>query len=281
MIALLTDSTSDLPFKQAEQLGVQVVPLSVKMQGKTLQDWREVDPDAVYDHQKAGGTVATSPASISSFVATYKQLLETHEQLVSIHISAQLSDTVKHARRAAEELGATDRILVIDSGLASIPLTEAVLVAQQVMQAGGDFARVNAAVRAVRQQGQAEFTVPSLEYLRRGGRISRTQELMGNLMNLRPVLNFQQGALHPVRRVKPEVALQDIIERLEHQFGNTPVSVAVAHAGRDPVKLNVMRQAIGRSSLKVHRGRFQLIGPVIGAHVGPGMYGVSAAPADI
>ncbi|UQN06064.1 DegV family protein [Deinococcus sp. QL22] len=276
MLAVLTDSTCDLHPDTARQLGIHTVSLSVNLGARSLLDWQEVDPDAVYDHLRAGGSVSTEPVTTDAFEAAYRTLLQTHEQIISIHISGQLSETVKHAREAAERLGAAQRIHIVDSGLASAPLAEAVIAARETVQAGGTAEAARQAVETVGRDLHAEFTVPSLEYLRRGGRIGRAQEFFGNVLGMRPVLAFTNGQLKAIRRVRATGATQELLEALKVRYGTTPLSVTIAHAGRDPVRIAELRAAMIASGLNVAKGRVQLMGPVVGAHVGPGTYGFMA-----
>jgi DegV family protein with EDD domain len=276
--AVLTDSTCDLPPEQALKLGLHVIPLTVQLQERRLLDWQEIDPDAVYDHMRTGGTATTAPVAAAAFAERYRQLLATHDGVVSIHLSGKLSETVNNARQAAESLGETGRITVIDSELASTPLAEAALAVRDVLQAGGDGEAARRAVEAMRGQMQAEFSVASLEYLRRGGRIGRAQALVGNMLGVRPILQFDHGELKAVRRIRASQAAEDMLDQLCQKFGREAVSVSIVHAGRDTGRLSAMRQAVTRSGLNVRQGRVQLMGPVIGAHVGPGTYGFLARP---
>lgn len=196
--------------------------------------------------------------------------------MLSLHLSGQLSATAEHARQAARALNTEDRVRVVDSGLASIALAEAAIAALEAVQAGGDLQAALAAALTTGRDLQVEFTVPTLEYLRRGGRLSRTQELLGNMLGVRPILGFQDGRLQAVRRVRAASATRDILARLEERFGRDPVAVTIGHAGRDPGRIAELKAAIDASRLKVVRGRLQLLGPVIGAHVGPGTYGLLA-----
>ncbi|WP_322618484.1 DegV family protein [Deinococcus terrestris] len=274
----MTDSTCDLAPETARQLGLHVVPLRVVMGGRTLLDWQEVDPDAVYDHQRSGGQVDTEPATQAAFERVYRELLGTHDAILSLHISGHLSATAAHARQAAQALGAGHRIQVLDSGFASLPLAEAALAAREAIDRGGDLAAAKQAVTGIQNSLMAEFSVPTLEYLRRGGRLSRTQEFIGNMLGVRPVLRFDAGRLKAVRRVRAAQATGDILTQLEAQFGREPVAVTIGHAGRDAARIAELRSAVQASGLNVVRGRLQLLGPVIGAHVGPGTYGLLARP---
>lgn len=278
MIAVLTDSTCDLPPDSARQLGIHLVPLTVNIRQRSMLDWQEVDPDAVYDHMKSGGMATTAPVAVEAFAQKYTELLQNHEQVVSIHLSGKLSDTVRHARQAVSDLRLHGRVHVLDSELACTPLAEAVMAAHSAVQRGGRHEDALRAVQTVRESMFAEFSVASLEYLRRGGRIGRTQEFMANMLGIRPILRFNQGELKAVRRIKADQASGDMLEQVREKFGREPISVTIAHAGRDTGRISALRTAVGASGLNVRKGRLQLIGPVIGAHVGPGTYGFMACP---
>lgn len=279
MIAVLTDSTCDLPPGEARKRGIHIIPLTVRLQERELLDWQEIDPDAVYSHMRAGGTASTAPVAVAAFAARYRELLGTHDEVVSIHLSGRLSETVEHARRAATLLNMERRIHVVDSGLASGPLAEAALAARAAVLSGGDPARAIQAAGAVCAQMHAEFSVASLDYLRRGGRIGRAQALVGNALGLRPVLGFEGGELRALRRCKVEYAIADMLGGLRARFGEQPLCVSVLHAGRDSGRLQALRHAVTTSGLNVRQARMHLMGPVIGAHVGPGAFGFMARPA--
>lgn len=276
--AILTDSTCDLPAAQAQALGLEVIPLTVNMRGAQLRDWQDIEPDAVYDFMRSGGAISTVPVTQAQFEHKYRSLLASHERIFSVHLSGKLSETVRYARAAARNIGAEDRIFVIDAGVVGYPVTDAALTARQAAEAGADAATVEKAVEQWRQSMLAELSVPTLEYLRRSGRVSRMQELVGNALNLRPVLRFVDGGLAVNRRVRGEKALADMLEHLHQQFGQSPVNVVVAYAGRDPVRFTQLRAAVKKSELEVAQGRMQIMGPVVGAHVGPEAYSLMAYP---
>ncbi|MBX8464588.1 MULTISPECIES: DegV family protein [unclassified Deinococcus] len=280
MIAVVTDSTCDLHPDSARQLGIHVVPLQVHMRDRTLLDWQEVDPDAVYDHLRAGGTVTTSPVPADTFAARYRELLATHDQVISIHLSGKLSETVRHARQAAESTGESSRIHVLDSELACGPLAEVVMAARDAVQAGADLQAAAQAVHVTRNRIHSELSVATLDYLRRSGRIGRAQAFLGSVLGVRPILNFEAGQLKAVRRARVDQAAGDMLGNLRERFGTRPLSVTIMHAGRDTTRINALREAMTASGLNVQKGRVQLMGPVIGAHVGPGTYGFSALPLD-
>lgn len=278
MIAVLTDSTCDLHPDSAQQMGIRIVPLQVTMQERTMLDWLEIDPDAVYDHMRTGGAATTAPVSVSAFAEQYRQLLKTHDAVLSLHLSGKLSETVRNAQEAAQALGETSRIHVLDTEVAGGPLAELAMVARTHLNSSEDLQGATKAVLDARDRMYSEMSVASLEYLRRSGRIGRAQALLGNMLNLRPILAFDRGELKATRRVKVDQAATDMLDSIKGRLGNAPVSVTIMHAGRDTVRINALRTAMAASGLNVQRGRVQLMGPVIGAHVGPGTYGFTALP---
>lgn len=275
---LVTDSTCDMQPAEAHKLGINLVPLRVRVGDEGFLDWVEIDPDRVYQQQRDGATISTTPPSQQRFEDMYSRLLKQHDFIVSTHISSQLSDTVQHARKAAMALKASHRILVIDSGLASVALAESVLIIRHILQAGGDADAAQLAAQWVRHEIYSQFTMPTLEYLRRNGRISRSQEVMGNMLNMRPVMGFDNGRIKVIRRAKSNEALEDIIEHIRQKFGDQPLSIAIGHGGRDPERLAELSSAVDNSGLNIKFRRKQIIGAVIGTHVGPGFYGISATP---
>lgn len=278
MIALLTDSTSDLTPQAARQYGIHVQPLSVQLGGRHFLDWEEIDPDAVYDHLRQGGQAESAPPPAAALAARYRELLETHEQVVSVHISSDLSETVEHARAAVASLPDPSRVVVVDSRLATAPLAEVVLAAAESRTRGLSAAEIEAVIHRTRQEMLAEFSVATLAYLRRSGRLSRAAELVGNMLNVRPVLHFDDGRFGVLRRTREDQTAQSMLEDLRRKYGSEPVIATIAHAGRDPARISHLHAQLKRSGLNIRQGRIFLLGPVIGVHVGPGTYGVLARP---
>ena len=276
--AVVTDSTCDLGHLELSRLGVTCLPLTVHLEGQQFLDWTELDPEALYGRMRDGHQATTSPPSVEAFAAVYRPLLATGQKVLSIHLSSTISETVRHAREAVELLGAQEQVTVLDSGLASAGLAEYLLAAVRVRDQGGTLEDALAETTIVGETLFSEFVVPNLEFLRRGGRLSRAGLLLGNLTGLRPVLGFEQGQIVPRRRVRAQQAEENLIERLEQHAQGRPVALTVYLAGRDQARLQELQSAIRHSRLKVVRGRLQLIGCVVGAHVGPDTYGFVSVP---
>lgn len=278
MGVVVTDSTCDLPPEQARSLGIEVVPLTLYMRNMAMFDWEDADPDDVYAYMRSGHSISTAPVPPERFEKKYRELLEKHDFIVSLHLSGKLSDTVKNAHLAAHRLGATDRIYVIDTGLVGYPLTDAALMARQILKQGGTVGGIEKAIIQFRQDMLAELTVPTLDYLYRSGRIRRAEKVVGHLLGLRPVLRFEQGAFVLNRRVREDRAAEDMLDTFRERYGSEPLSVVVAHAGRSPQRFAELRALVKASGLNVVRGRVQVMGPAVGAHVGPGAYSLMAVP---
>ncbi|MGH7910704.1 MAG: DegV family protein, partial [Candidatus Dormibacteraceae bacterium] len=121
-VAIVTDSTSDLPGQLASELGVTVVPLVLTLDGQTYRDGVDIGPDDFYHRlERSGGTATTSQPSIGEFSAVYEKLLRDHEQVLSLHLSGTLSGTVESARQAAEMVGG-GRVTVVDTRFVSMAL---------------------------------------------------------------------------------------------------------------------------------------------------------------
>jgi DegV family protein with EDD domain len=282
VVGIVTDSTCELSADTLSGVGVRAVPLRVLMGSRVYRDWHDIGPEDVYRHMtedRGAAPPTTSPPDPEDFVAVFEQYLSVYDAVVSLHISEGLSETVRRARDAARALGAEDRIRVVDSRMGTAPLGELVLHAADLARSGMGPEAIEREVLAMRDAFTVRFTVKDLEYLRRGGRLSRAREVIGNLLGVRPVLTFENGRIVPSRMSRARSALSSMVSDLEEDFGPRPVKIVIAYGGRDRDGIEEVRGAIRASALKVRRGRVYQIGPVIGAHVGPGAVGIAAYPA--
>ncbi|MBB6096831.1 DegV family protein with EDD domain [Deinobacterium chartae] len=281
MIGVITDSTCDLAPNTLAQHGISTVPLEVRIGQDRFADWQDLEPGELYARLEAGATVETAPPEVARFEEAYRRHLAVYDHLISVHLSGQISQTVAHAREAARRIGESARIHIVDSGVVTAPLAELVIRASEAVSAGSPPEDILGLLDRIRAAQSSEFVVPTLEYLRRGGRLSRAGELLGNLLGMRPIITFADGHIVPARRVRQGQGLGSIIESLEAKFGREPLRVAIAYAGQDPDGIGRVRLALENSKLRVKKGRVQLIGAAVGAHVGPGTYGITATPLEV
>ena len=164
--------------------------------------------------------------------------------------------------------------------MTSVGLTEAVLAVREALLAGADGDAAQAVAQRARRETICQFTVSTLEHLRQFGLLTRSQEMMGNLLGMRPVLGFADGRVRVERTVRQSEVMQDMVRHLEAHFGQTPLSLAVLHSGGDEPRLTELRDLVSASRLNAVRRRVQVVGAAVGTRVGPGVYGLSALPAN-
>ena len=277
-VAIVTDSTADLPPALAAARSVTLVPLTLNLEGQSLLDGVDITPAELYRRLRRATThPTTSQPSPGRFAQTYEALLADHESIVSIHISEKLSGTVASARQAAD-MTDPKRIRVIDSELVSMSLGLVTLVASTLASRGADPEAIEAKVVAMRSHIQTYFSVATLEFLRRGGRIGRANALLGSVLQVKPVLCIREGLVTPLERVRTfERALSRIVELTRMLDRGTGVCIIVGHADAEADAERVARELEPIAETLM----IQPLGPVVGAHAGPGVVGVGCYPAEL
>jgi len=277
-IAIVTDSTADLPPELTRARAITVVPLTLNFDGKSLLDGVDIQPDEFYRRLHSVTThPTTSQPSPGRFAEVYKSLLADHDAVVSIHISQKLSGTYESARQAA---GMTDpqRVRVIDSELVSMSLGLITLAASSLAAGGADSAAIEAKVVDMRSSIQTYFSVATLEFLRRGGRIGRASALLGSVLQVKPVLCIRDGLVTPLERVRTfERALNRVVELTREVDRGHGVCVIVGHADAQADAERIGRELDSIADTLM----IQPLGPVVGAHAGPGVVGVGCYPAEL
>jgi DegV family protein with EDD domain len=252
--------------------------LTLNLDGKSFLDGVDITPAEFYKRLPATSThPTTSQPSPGRFAETYKALLEDHESIVSIHISEKLSGTVASARQGADMTDPA-RIRVIDSEVASMSLGLMTLVASTLAARGADPEAIEAKIIAMRPHVQTYFSVATLEFLRRGGRIGRANALLGSVLQVKPVLCIRDGLVTPLERVRTfDRALNRIVELTRELDRGRGVCIIVGHADAeaDAERVALELEPIADTLM------IQPLGPVVGAHAGPGVVGVGCYPADL
>ena len=277
-VAIVTDSTADLPPQLAASRSITVVPLTLNFEGKTLLDGVDIQPDEFYRRLPSAAThPTTSQPSPGRFAQTYSALLADHEAIVSIHISEKLSGTYASARQAAEMTDPT-RVRVVDSEVVSMSLGLLALTASSLASNGADAEAIEAKMLDMRPHVQTYFSVATLEFLRRGGRIGRANALLGSVLQVKPVLCIRDGLVTPLERVRTfERALNRIVELTREVDRGHGVCVIVGHADAESDAERIARELDPIAETLM----IQPLGPVVGAHAGPGVVGVGCYPAEL
>lgn len=271
-VRIVTDSTADLPTGVAEKHGVTVVPLTVSFGDESFLDGVTIDADTFYARMRSSpGLPKTSQPSVSAFRAVYEPLLAAGHDIVSIHISSRLSGTLNSARLAAEALSAPGRVELVDSENVSMGLAGVVLAAVEAAEAGVALDGVAAAARAAIPRHHVIAAVDTLEFLRRGGRIGRAQSLLGSILSIKPIIEVRDGEIGPLERVRTRARALDRLVELA-TADPTIARLFVASAGDDAgaqALADRIRPLL--PGVEIMLGR---LGPVVGAHAGPGLLGV-------
>jgi DegV family protein with EDD domain len=274
-VAVVTDTTHYLPRPLLAAHDVHEVSLYVGWlgNGDLRRESDIADLGSFYDELRTAATVpTTSQPSVGDVLAVYEPLLASGHDIVSIHLSAGLSGTVSTAEQARAASSRPERIEVVDSETGCGGLGLAVLAAARAASGGASTDEVAEAARRAREGLKMWFCVDTLEYLRRGGRVGKAQSWIGGALKIKPILALERE-ITPIERVRTASrAFERMVEYME----------ALQEAGRDGWAIQHIR-AGEQASLLADRGRaifgseplfVSEVGPVIGAHVGPGLLGV-------
>ena len=276
-IAFVTDSTSDLSPELLARSGVTSVPLYVLFDGRMHKDGLEITPEVLFAGLVAGKkTPSTSQPSPAEFAAVYRAALESADEVLSIHLSGQLSGTVGSARLAAQEFGG--RVTVVDSRSVSMGLGMRVLRAVELARAGRTVPEIVAELERIGQSADIRFTVDTLDYLKLNGRIGGAAALLGGLLNIKPILAIREGRVDSAGRVRgPKKALQDLADHVRKyaaQHGGARVAFVKTPGGEASIQeLRAALSDVPFMDLGDHQ-----FGTVIATHAGPGTFGVTLEP---
>jgi DegV family protein with EDD domain len=282
-VAIVTDSTQYLPRELVEANELHEVSLYVNEGDRHERESELGDFGPFYDRLRVAQDLpTTSQPSIGDFLEVFGPLAEAGRDIVSVHIAGGISGTVESARQAAEELmreHAERRVEVIDSRTGCGALGYVAMAGAAVARGGADVEEVAARVREASAAAKLWFAVDTLEFLRRGGRIGAAQAWLGGALKIKPILTLD-GEITPVERVRTSGrAFERMVEflRSQHEDGNDGWIVQHVQAADVAERLaEAGREIFGTEPLFVSE-----IGPVIGAHVGPGLVGVGGGPASL
>jgi len=234
-VRIVTDSSCDLPQPLCDELGIDVVPLTVRFGTEELLDGKELSTEQFWPRLSSSSVLPeTAAPPVGAFHETFKHLADTGaDGVVCINISSKLSATMQSAQIAADRL-ATDqpdsacKVAVVDSESASMGIGVHVLHAARRAAEGADVDTIVREVEERRKRTHVYFTIDTLEFLRRGGRIGGAQALLGSVLSIKPVLTLQHGVIEPVAKVRTRSkALRYLVDKAKE----SPVTeLAVLHA---------------------------------------------------
>jgi DegV family protein with EDD domain len=271
--AIVLDSTSDYPDAPARFPNMRFVPLYVRFGDETFRDYVELGPAEFYEKLRISPvTPSTAQPTPQDFVNAYEELA-AYERVYSLHVSAKVSGTFQSAELAAQEVGG-DRVRVVDTMSASLAIAMLSHAIQRRLARGTTDEEIATLVDRFHAHCDVVFTVDTLEYLQRGGRIGRAQALAGSLLNLRPILSIEDGVVDAVARVRGrQKALAEFERRFVAATSDGPgLRVAIAHADAADW-VGTLSELVWRVRPTAEIEFTSTLGAVVGTHAGPGAVG--------
>ena len=271
--AIVLDSTADFPDAPERFPSWRVVPLYVRFGADSYRDYVELGPPEFYARLRTAAELpTTSQPTPQDFLQAYEQLAG-YERILSIHLASTLSGTFGSAGIAADELGG-DRVRLVDTGVASAAVAMLALAIQRRLERGTSDEEVDELVERFKRERGLLFTVDTLEYLARGGRIGRASAMAGQLLQIKPILTIADGEVVPVKRVRGNrKAMQEFASDFRAGTRDvTALRVGIAHADA-PERAEALRQLVRSERPQAEIEIVTSLGAVLGAHAGPGTVG--------
>lgn len=285
---IVADSTADIPQSIASELGIHIVPMRLAFGDQSFVEGVDITAEEFYAKlTKSRELPTTSQTSPSQYAKVYRGLLDAHPgaPIISIHISSGMSGTYQSARLAKEmieeELGQESGITVIDSLCASYGFGLQVVHAARLAGQGATVERIREEVERLGRERRLYFLVDTLDYLQKGGRIGKAAAILGNLLNIKPILSVdREGVIYAVDKARGrKKALSRVIELFVNDFGESKdLNVAVCD-GVNPEGAAEMLSLLSQH-FTLHEVVRTSIGAVVGTHVGPGILAVFMWPAS-
>jgi DegV family protein with EDD domain len=272
--AVVLDSTADFPEATQRFPNFRVVPLYVRFGDESFEDYVDITPDRFYERlQSAAELPTTSQPTPGDFLATYQALAPHYEHILSLQISSTLSGTFGSAQAASEMLGG-GKVRVIDTRTVSASIALLALGVQRRLERGTTDEEIDAFVDRYRRDHMLLFTVSTLDYLAKGGRIGRAAALAGNLLNVKPILTIRDGEVVPLKRVRGNAkAFAEFRALFESTSTDSPaLKVGIAHAAA-PERLEALRKLVKHVRPQAEIEIATTLGAVVGTHAGPGTVG--------
>jgi DegV family protein with EDD domain len=280
---ILTDSAADLTREDIETHGIRVAPLTIHFPERQVQS-EKITPDEFYNRLRsmAPEIPTTSQPSSGTFSQIFREISSSDPQILSIHISSGLSGTIESARMGAQDLAGLD-ISHVDTLTLSGGERFQVLAAALAVKANWGKKAILERLNRIRAVTEVVFTLETLEYLSRGGRIGRIQALAGSLLKIKPVIHVDKkdGKYSSVGRGRTiSQALESISSHLLAAYGaSTPVWVTVMH-GQFSEQADALGALLSRN-LNVAKHEVLRVSPVLGVHTGPGVVGAAVVPINV
>ncbi len=274
-VAIVTDSTAYIPQDLVAQYDIKVAPQVLIWGEKTYLDGIDILPEEFYARLENSEVMpSTSQVSPASLKLIYKDLIDTGHDILAVFVSEKLSGTIASANQALESFPGAN-IEIVDSYSTAMAMGFQVLAAARAAADGADLAECKALVEDARYKGGLVFAVNTLEFLHRGGRIGGGTRFLATALNIKPILELQDGVIEAVERVRTrKKSLKRLIELTEERVdGRTPLRIATLHANARQEALDLLAEAA--AYFQPDETIFSEVSPVVGTHAGPGTIGLA------
>jgi len=273
-VAIVTDSTAYLEPGVAQELEINVVPLNVHLGDEVLRDGVDITSETVFQRMEQGGIVPrTSSPSVQTFERVFANLHARTDQILSIHVSGRLSQTLSHAERGAESLLGRCSIMVVDSMTTSLGLGILAKAAAEAARDGADLDETVRIVRGMIPHIYLVLYVDQMDYLERGNRIGRAQAILGTMLNVKPLLFVEDGEIIPLEKVRThEKAIEKLFEFVA-EFSELEQAAIVQRIASPTDETNMLLERLESIFPKMEFPIIQY-GPVLASHIGPSAMGV-------
>ena len=279
---IVTDCAADLPNEELETLGIVQAPLYIQFPEGEVNS-ADITADEFYNRLEAMRPAIPSTAQPSSgvFNEIYQKLAQASKNIISIHVSSGLSGTINSARVGSEHI--KDAVVnVIDSMTLSGGERFQVLAAARAAKAGWSLKAILERLDRIRDTTEVIYTLDTLEYLARGGRIGRVQALMGSVLKIKPVIrvDHNDGKYSTVSKGRTiNQNLGVIVDHIAKMYGSIPLWATVLH-GRFAESAEALAKSM-QEKLNIKKMEILRISPVLGVHTGPGIVGTAVVPSDL
>lgn len=273
-IKIVTDSASDLPKAVIDASNVEVLPLIVYLDGKEYLDNVTIEPDAIYNAMKKGSVVKTAQIPLAYFIEKFENYAQSEDYYIYLAFSSVLSGTYQSAVLAYEEVKEKYpefEMTIIDTKCVSLGLGIIVVEAAKMAEDGATLDEILDYIQKTTSHMVHVFSVDDMEYLLRGGRVSRSQAIIGNILNIKPILHVQEGALVPFDKAKGK---KKLLSKLYEYIANRGTKldqqiVGIAHTLNEEEALEVKTHF--ETVYGTRKFIITQLGCAVGAHCGPGM----------
>jgi DegV family protein with EDD domain len=276
-VQIVTDAAADLSPEDIRQWGIQVLPLYIQFPDAEVSSF-DITPDDFYTRLKSivPKVPTTSQPSVGSFLEMYDKV--TQPDILSIHVSGGLSGTFSTSQMASRQVEGKS-VTTVDTETLSCGQRFQVLAAAMALSKGWDVPKILTRLEAIRAETETIYTLETLEYLQRGGRIGRVQALAGSLLGIKPIIHVdhKDGKYSNLSRARSvSQAMTSMATHLSGLYGDQPVWVTIVH-GQYADKAEAFGSML-KEKLNVGKFDGNRISPVLGVHTGPGIVGAGVVP---